>query len=121
MDFMERSDGIWPQPEKDWQQGLEFIRDVPVTWDETRILQGDIGEFIVSARRKGDAWYLGAMTNEAARQLDIKLDLLDEGSYTVQAWQVGENISSVDKTRANVARNNSLPLYLAPAGGAVAV
>ena len=40
-----------------WEEGLEFIRDVPVTWDETRILQGDIGQYIVSARRKGCLLY----------------------------------------------------------------
>ncbi len=116
-----KTDGIWPQPENEWQEGLEFIRDVPVTWDETRILQGDIGEFIVSARRKGDAWYLGAMTNESARQLKISLDFLDKGKYTADIWQDGKNISSVDKTRTGVAGNSSLSLALASGGGAVVV
>lgn len=116
-----KTDGIWPQPQNEWQEGLEFIRDVPVTWDETRILQGDIGEFIVSARRKGDVWYLGAMTNESARQLKIELDFLGDGQYTADVWQDGKDISSVDKTQLGVTSSKSLSLSLAPTGGAVAV
>lgn len=116
-----KTSGIWPQPENEWQEGLEFIRDVPVTWDETRILQGDIGEFIVSARRKGDIWYLGAMTNEAGRQLKVELDFLGEGRYTADIWQDGQNISSIDKKRLSVLKDQSLKLSLAATGGAVVV
>lgn len=69
-----KTEGAWPKPQSDWEAGLEFIKDVPTTWDETRILQGDIGQFIVSARRKGKDWYIGAMTNEAGRTLSIPLN-----------------------------------------------
>jgi alpha-glucosidase len=116
-----KTDGVWPQPESEWQEGLEFIRDVPVTWDETKILQGDIGEFIITARRKGDTWYLGAMTNESARELDVKLDFLARGQYTAEIWQDGKTISTLDKKQQSVTRAQSINLSLAATGGAVVV
>ncbi len=58
------------------QPGLEFIEKVPTVWDETRVLSGLPGKFIVTARRKGDLWYLGAMTNWDARDIVIPLDFL---------------------------------------------
>jgi len=116
-----KTDGIWPQPENEWQEGLEFIRDVPVSWDETRFIQGEIGEFIVSARRKGDVWYLGAMTNETARQLEIKMDFLADGIYAADIWQDGKTISNVDREQRQVDKNHSMNLSFAAAGGAVVV
>jgi alpha-glucosidase len=104
-----------------WEDGLDFIKVVPTTWDETRILQGDIGEYIVSARRKGKDWYLGAMTNEVGRTLSIPLSFLGKGSFKTQVWQDGKTISTLEKS--DVALNNQevLTLTLAPSGGAVAM
>ena len=116
-----KTEGAWPKPQSDWEDGLEFIKDVPTTWDETRILQGDIGQYIVSARRKGKDWYIGAMTNEAGRTLTIPLSFLDKGNYTAQVWQDGKTISTLSKTEAQQTSKNSLTLTLAPSGGAVAV
>lgn len=114
-----KTNGKWPQPQSDWQDGLEFIKDVPVIWDETRILQGDIGEYIVSARRKGSDWYIGAMTNESARTLNIPLNFLAKGSYSAQVWEDGETISSLNKSESKQSANQSINLKLAPSGGAV--
>lgn len=114
-----KTDGIWPQLENEWQDGLAFIKDVPVTWDETKILQGDIAEYIVSARRKGDVWYLGAMTNEAPRALKIPLSFLEKGLYKATIWQDGADVSSVNKTSKKVNQTDSISLTLAPSGGAV--
>jgi alpha-glucosidase len=116
-----KTDGVWPQPQSEWQDGLEFIKDVPVTWDETRILQGDIGEFIVSARRSGDTWYLGAMTNESARELDIPLSFLGKGSYQASIWQDGNSVEKVTKSTAKVNAKQSIKLKLAASGGAAVV
>jgi len=104
-----------------WEDGVDFIREVPTTWDETRVLQGDIGEFIVTARRKGDTWYLGAMTNEDGRTLDVPLDFLADGTYEAKIWQDGATISSLDISTRRVDRNAHLPLKLSPTGGGVAV
>lgn len=116
-----KTNGKWPQPQNEWQEGLEFIKDVPVIWDETRILQGDIGEYIVSARRKGSDWYIGAMTNESARTLNIPLNFLAKGSYSAQVWEDGETISSLNKSESKQSANQSINLKLAPSGGAVVV
>lgn len=115
-----KTDGKWPQPENEWADGLEFIKDVPVTWDETKIIQGDIGQYIISARRKGSDWYIGVMTNEMERNVKVPLDFLGEGLYTAVIWEDGKNPSSVVKKQVNArSHKHSLKLSLAPSGGAV--
>lgn len=116
-----KTGGTWPQPEDEWQDGLEFIRDVPTTWDETLFLQGDIGEFVVLAKRKGDLWYIGAMTNESPRRLDIPLDFLPGENYLADIWQDGKTISSLKKSQHKLNKRQKLSLSLAGAGGAVAI
>jgi alpha-glucosidase len=62
---------------------FDFLSNLPGTWDETRILHGSIGEYITTARRNGDTWYIASATNEMARSLPIKLDFLKPGTaYT---------------------------------------
>ncbi len=68
------------------QPEIAFIKQVPVSWDETRVLAGEIGEFISVARRKGDEWYLGSGTNDEARTLEIALDFLGEGTYVAESY-----------------------------------
>ena len=65
------------------QPGIEFLKEVPTVWDDTKVLAGEIGEFIVMARKKGDRWYLGAMNNSISKEVDIKLDFLTVGEYTL--------------------------------------
>ena len=66
------------------QPAFEFIRDCPTTWDETKVLNGQPGEYIMIARRNGKKWFLGSMTNWSARELDIPLSFLAPGSYTAE-------------------------------------
>jgi alpha-glucosidase len=105
---------------KAWADGAEFIQTVPSSWDETRVLAGDIGQFIVSARRKGDTWYIGAMTNEQARTVEVPLDFLDKGTYTARVMQDGADISHLAVAERTVQAHQRLTLQLAPSGGAVA-
>ena len=58
---------------------LEFWDRIPTTWDETRVLQGAPGQFVSTARRKGEQWFVGTITNTAARSLSVKLDFLPKG------------------------------------------
>jgi hypothetical protein len=58
---------------------LEFWDNIPVTWDETRILHGTPGQFITTARRKGADWFIGTITNNQGRNLKIPLDFLEKG------------------------------------------
>lgn len=101
--------------------GFDFVRDVPTSWDETRFVQGTIAEYVVLARRKGNTWYIGAMTNEAARELTVPLDFLASGKYRSQIWEDGAMPQELRQYKTQLTRGDKLTLKLAPAGGAVAV
>ncbi|MFT4077103.1 MAG: glycoside hydrolase family 97 protein [Asticcacaulis sp.] len=104
-----------------WEDGVDFIQAVPTTWDETRVLQGDIGQYIVTARRKGDVWYIGAMTNEQGRDVTIPLNFLGGGSYEATVWQDGKAPTALDRVVQKVAAADSLTLKLAGSGGGTAI
>jgi len=57
---------------------FRFIRDVPADWDDTKVLNGKIGDYVTIARKKKDAWYIGSITDETAHEFTFKLDFLDE-------------------------------------------
>jgi len=116
-----KTDGVWPQPNEEWQPGLEFLAEVPVTWDETRALQGNIGEYVVIARRNGDTWYLGAMTNEQGRKLKVPLNFLPKGRYQITTWQDGKEMSDLERKTIKRSSKDTLNLVLKPSGGAAAV
>ena len=63
------------------QPGLEFIEKVPTVRDETRVLSGSPGKAIVVAWRKGDLWYIGAMTGWEPRDIEATLDFLSPGDF----------------------------------------
>ena len=99
----------------------DSVQTVPTSWDETRILSGDIGQYIVSARRKGDTWYIGAMTNEAGRTLKVPLSFLGKGAFNAQVLQDGADPTRLKASDSKVSATATLTLKLAPSGGAVAV
>ena len=73
------------------QETVEFIVQIPTTWDETIVLHGVIGDFIAVARRKGDKWYIGAMTDSSPRELELNLSFLKEGTFTMEVFKDGIN------------------------------
>jgi alpha-glucosidase len=106
---------------------FQFIKDVPVDWDETRVLAGEVGDYAVFARkdRNSEDWYLGAVTDEQARRLDLPLDFLAPGvRYTAQLYLDGEGADWKSNPRAIVIREqvltsaDTLSFGLAPGGGA---
>jgi alpha-glucosidase len=99
--------------------GFDFVRMVPAAWDETRSISAALGEHVAVARRKGDDWYVGAMTSEAGRVLDLKLTFLGAGRYSATSWQDGREPTEVVKTVRAVGAGDKLALKLAPSGGAV--
>jgi alpha-glucosidase len=101
--------------------GLEFIRGVPTSWDETQFLAGDVDEYIVVARRKGKAWYLGAMNTETARTVSVPLAFLGAKRAEMTVWADGDAPDAVKKSERVVTGTDSLELQLAPTGGAAAV
>jgi len=110
----------YKKPDGIWEDGVDFIQAVPTTWDETRVLQGDIGQYIVTARRKGDTWYIGAMTNEQARTIDVPLSFLGVGRYEATSWQDGETPTTLSRTTQPVGAGDRLTLKLAGSGGGTA-
>lgn len=99
--------------------GLDFIRLVPASWDETRVLSGAIGEHIVVARRKGRDWYVGAMTNEQSRLVQVPLDFLPSGSFEATVWRDGGEPTALVSESRRVARTDMIALPMAPSGGGV--
>jgi alpha-glucosidase len=65
---------------------LEFWREMPTTWDDSKVIHGSIGNYMTVARRKGKAWFVGTITNEG-RSLDIPLDFLGSGTYTAKVYK----------------------------------
>lgn len=106
---------------------FQFIKDVVVDWETTRALGGEIGEYAAIARkdRHSDNWFVGALTNEKARKLSVKLDFLDAGKkYTARIYQDGKdahyatNPGSYEIRELEVTRATELTLPLAAGGGA---
>lgn len=104
-----------------WADGAEFIQQVPTSWDETRVLAGDIGQYIVTARRKGNTWYIGAMTNEDGRTIEVPLSFLGQDEYSAHVRQDSADVNHLTASDITVDAGKSLTLTLAPSGGAVAV
>ena len=109
----------------DGQPAFQFIRDVPVTWDETRALNSAVGDFITIARRKGQDWFIGAITDESARDLNVSLSFLrPEQEYEATLYVDGKeadwekNPTSVDIQSKTVRAADTLNLHLATSGGA---
>ena len=66
---------------------LEFFDRVPTVWDDTKVIHGEVGQYITIARRSGNEWFVGTMTNNDARKLKIPLDFLQEGKkYTAKVF-----------------------------------
>jgi alpha-glucosidase len=108
------------------QPAFQFIKDVAVDWDTTRVLAGRIGDYVVVARRArgGQTWFLGAITDEEGRTLEVPLSFLSPGRrYVAELYADGPNANWLDNplsvaiTRRTVTSATRLRLVLAPGGG----
>jgi alpha-glucosidase len=103
------------------QPSFQFIKDVPTNWDETRVLNGEPGEFITIARRHGDEWYLGSITNWTPRDLRVPLTFLGSGSYRAEIYQdavdATQNPKHVLIRQQQVRSSDVLTLPMASGGG----
>lgn len=100
---------------------MKLLGSIPTTWDETKIMDGKIGEYIVTARRKGTNWVIAALNNSVARDLTLTLDFLDEGNFKTTVCKDGLNAhnygADYELTERNFKRNDNLEIHLAPGGG----
>jgi alpha-glucosidase len=98
---------------------LAALVKIPTTWDDTKVLDGKVGEFIVIARRSGDAWHVGAMTDRQARTLKAPLQFLGPGQYRVEEWHDdGAAPYGIARRDAQTSAADELVLKLAASGGA---
>ncbi|RKD95708.1 glycoside hydrolase family 97 catalytic domain-containing protein [Halopiger aswanensis] len=109
----------------DTEPAFDYIENVPVSWDETVAVDGQIGDYIVTAKRSGDEWYLGAMTDETARDVTVSLDFLSslDGGWTVTEYAdagetgVDNNPTSVVISDYDVSAGDSVTLSMGASGG----
>ena len=103
------------------QECTDFITSVPVTFDETIPLDGKVGEFVALARKKGDTWYAGAMSNWTARDLTLDFSFLGNGDFQAVIFQDGINAdrdaTDYKKEIIKISRDTKLKIHLAPGGG----
>jgi alpha-glucosidase len=103
------------------QKELEFLKAVPASWDETRVLNGVPPKYITVARRRGKVWFVGSITGWDARDIDVPLGFLGNGAYDAEIYADGPNAAAqpkdsvVEKRRVNA--GTVLRLKLAPGGG----
>jgi alpha-glucosidase len=102
-------------------EAMEFLGPVPTVWDETRVLDGIIGDYIVIARRRGKEWYLGSMTDWTPRSGQIELSFLGDGAFQMTAYEDGPSAetkaSDYRKTTTIVTKTTRITMKLAPGGG----
>ena len=100
---------------------MQFLGPVPTVWDETRVLDGKIGDYVVIARRHGRDWYVGAMTDWTARELNVDLSFLPAGSFQMSAYQDGVNAdrlgSDYKLVSSKVNNKSAVTIKLASGGG----
>jgi len=105
---------------------FKFLQDVPVDWEDTKVLNGEIGEYITTVRkdRHSNDWYLGSTTNKKVREFDVELSFLEDGAtYEAQIYADAPGITyennpeKVEISSIEVTQNTVLPIRLAEGGG----
>jgi alpha-glucosidase len=102
-------------------EAMEFLAAVPTTWDETKVLDARIAEYVLLARRNGKDWYLGAMTDWTGRELEVDFSFLPEGNFWLDAYEDGVNAdryaSDYKRVKIQVNKTTKRKIKLAPGGG----
>jgi alpha-glucosidase len=115
----------YKSPDGQYLPGMDFLKGLPTVWDETHGLDGEVGKFVVEARRSGKNWYLAAITDSNARELPVPLTFLPPGDWKVTLWEDASDSAlyadHLVKSERSVRASDALQLKLAPAGGTVAI
>jgi alpha-glucosidase len=99
------------------QPCTDFIASLPVVWDETRVLAARVGEYVVTARRKGNDWYLGGITNWDARDIDLDLSFAAGRTMTLFTDGVNAHRNAQDYVQRTFNVPATLRVHMAPGGG----
>ena len=103
---------------------MEFLSVVPTVWDEIKVIEAKVGDYIVTARKSNNEWYLGGMTDWTSRDFEINLDFLGKDKYQATIYQDGVNAAKhaedFKQIKKQVSSKDSFKIHLAPGGGFVA-
>ena len=103
------------------QKELAFLRAVPASWDETRVLNGKVGDYITIGRRSGKEWFVGSITGSHAEDIDIPLEFLPPGNFIAEIYSdapdSGENPTHSLMREEKVDRTMTLKAHLVSGGG----
>ncbi|MEZ5082364.1 MAG: glycoside hydrolase family 97 protein [Bacteroidales bacterium] len=104
---------------------MAFLSRVPTVWDTTIILSAEIGDHIAIARKKGEDWFVGCMTNWESKDLELDFSFLGPGKFTMNSWQDGQNAHRYAADYTYLTQTFTTPksfkIKLAPGGGWVAI
>lgn len=104
---------------------MEFLSQVPTVWDDTKVLDAELSEYLLTARHNGDKWFVGGMTNWTPRDLTIDFSFLPVGNYKIDIWQDGinadRNANDYKKIFQNITNETKMNIHLAPGGGWAAI
>ena len=100
---------------------MDFLGPVPSVWDETKVLDARIADYVLVARRNGRDWYVGAMTDWTPRELEVDFSFLPEGTFSMEAFEDGVNAdrqaSDYKMVKSPVNKTTKLKIKLSPGGG----
>ncbi len=100
---------------------VEFMSSIPVVWDETIVLDAKVSDYIILARRSGNDWYVGAMTDGESREFSFKFDFLEDGNYKMEFYRDGINADNYASDymfeSRNVTNSDEIIIKMAPGGG----
>ena len=103
------------------QVGEDFLKKIKSVWDDTKVLNGAVSEYITMVRRSGNIWFVGSMTNSFERELEIKLDFLGEGNYKMTSFadteKTKENAEIAEQKVTTVKKGDLVKIKMAPGGG----
>jgi len=103
------------------QPGFEIIKKIPGSWDATHVIAAELDKYVSIARRKNDSWFVGTITNNDAREININFSFLPAGKYETEIYSdaadANENANHLIKEKKIVDKNTTLKLALAPGGG----
>ena len=103
------------------QESTNFIVNIPVVWDDLKVFDAKVGDYLLLARRSGKEWFAGALTDWTSRDMELDLSFLPTGPYTMEIFQDGINAdryaTDYKHYKVNVKSGEKIKIHLAPGGG----
>jgi len=100
---------------------MEFLSAVPTVWDETKVLDAQVAEYVTVARKRNDDWFIGSMTDWTPRDFLLEFSFLGQGKYEMTIYKDGVNAdrygSDYKKEKKVITNSDTMRIHLAPGGG----